>query len=69
MWTEKVFRRSVLAEGECEFLDRSMSRIRTQPLPLFVWSSGVSLLGLFLVWSLFVLDRGARFALPLCTAV
>ena len=57
-WTEKILRRSVLAEGECEFWDHLC--------PGFVPNSLLLLLGflsgLFLV-GLFVLDGGAA---PAC---
>ena len=39
----KVTLQKVLSEGECEFWDRFMSRIRTQPLLLFFLVLGVSL--------------------------
>ena len=42
-WTEKVFRRSVLAEGECEFWDHLCPGFAPNPLLLLL---GIS----FLVW-------------------
>ena len=49
-WTEKTLRKA-LVEGECEFWDVLCPGFAPNP---FLYSSGfgVSLLGLFLVWSL-----------------
>ena len=47
MWTEKVFRRSVLAEGECEFWDHLCPGFAPNPLLLLLgFLSGLFLVGL-----------------------